>query len=140
MNHKVLALLLLIMAVSTISIVSAADTQTISGVKFNTPEGYAFDADTGNAFLDSLENRKVDDVGVFKNNDGDTVFIMVYNETPETSDFPSDYKFENKTIAGKNGTLMSAPSRMNIAFEYKDGSKYIVIQAMNESIIEELIK
>ena len=128
------------MAVSTIAIVSAADTQKISGVEFNVPEGYTFDADAGNTFLKSLENKKVDDVGVFKNSDGESIFIMVYNETPETSDFPDDYKFENKTIAGKNGTLMSASSRINVGFSYDEGDKYIVIQAKDESVIEELLK
>ena len=133
-------MLLLLIAVSTIAAVSAADTQKISGVEFNVPEGYAFDADAGNAFLQSLENGKVSDVGVFKNSDGDSAFIMVYDESPENSDFPDDYKFENKTIAGKNGTFMSAPSRINVAFEYKEGDKFIVIQAMDEKVIEELLK
>lgn len=140
MNKKVLTILLLLIAVSTIAVVSAADTQKISGVEFNVPEGYTFDADAGNSFLQSLENGKVSDVGVFKNSDGDTVFIMIYDETPETSDFPDDYKFENKTIAGKNGTFMSAPSRINVAFQYQEGDKYIVIQAMDEKVIEELLK
>lgn len=140
MNKKVLTLFLLLVALSTISIVSAADTQKIGGVEFNVPEGYAFDADTSNAFLDSLEKGKVSDVGVFKNSDGDTVFIMVYDKTPETSDFPSDYKFENKTINNKNGTFMSADSRINIAFEYQDGDKFIVIQANDEDTLKEVIK
>ena len=140
MNKKILTILLLLIAVSTIAVVSAVDTQKISGVEFNVPEGYTFDADAGNSFLQSLENGKVSDVGVFKNSDGDTVFIMIYNETPENSDFPDDYKFENKTISGKNGTFMSAPSRINVAFQYQDGDKYIVIQAMDEKVIEELLK
>lgn len=140
MNKKVLTLFLLLIAVSTIAVVSAADTQKIGGVEFNVPEGYTFDADAGNAFLKSLENGKVSDVGVFKNSNGDTVFIMIYNKTPETQDFPSDYKFENKTINNKNGTFMSADSRINIAFEYKDGDKFIVIQANDEATLKEVIK
>ena len=140
MNKKILTILLLLIAVSTIAVVSAADTQKISGVEFNVPEGYTFDEDAGNSFLQSLESGKVSDVGVFKNSAGDTVFIMIYNETPENSDFPDDYKFENKTIAGENGTLMSAPSRINVAFQYQEGDKYIVIQAMDEKVIEELLK
>lgn len=142
MNRKVLTLLLLLIAVSTIAVISAADTQKISGVEFNVPEGYTYDADAGQTFLDSLENRKVDDVGVFTNNAGEvggTIFIMVYNEDPGTSDFPSDYEFENKTINGKNGTYMSAPSRENIGFEYIDGDKYVFIQALNEDVLKEVI-
>lgn len=56
MNKKVLTLFLLVIALSTISIVSAADTQKIGGVEFNVPEEYTFDADAGNA-LRELENR-----------------------------------------------------------------------------------
>ena len=140
MNKKVLTLLLLLIALSTIAVVSAADTQKIGGVEFNIPEGYTYDADAGDSFLNSLENGKVSDVGVFKNSNGDTVFIMIYNETPETSDFPDDYKFENKTINNKNGTFMSADSRINVAFEYQDGDKFIVIQANDEATLEEVIK
>ena len=140
MNKKLLALLLLLIVVSTIAVVNAAATQNIGGVEFNVPEGYTFDADASNAFLQSLENRKVSDVGVFKNSNGDSVFIMIYNETPQNSDFPDDYQFENKTIAGKNGTLMSASSRINVAFQYQDGDKFIVIQAMDEKVIEEILK
>ena len=140
MNKKILTILLLLIAIGTISIVVAADTQKISGVEFNVPNGYSYDADAGATFLNGLENKKVDDVGVFKNDKGETVFIMVYNKTPEKSDFPSDYEFVNKTINKKNGTFMSAPSRVNVAFEYADGNKYVVIQAMNEDIIKEVIK
>lgn len=142
MNRKILAILLLLVALSTIAIVSAAETQKISGVEFNVPEGYTYDADAGNTFLNSLENKKVDDVGVFTNDAGETggtIFIMVYNEDPGASDFPSDYKFENKTINGKNGTFMTASSRGNIGFQYNEGDKYIFIQALDEDTLKEVI-
>ena len=58
MNKKLLAILLLLIAVSTIAVVSAADTQKISGVEFNVPDGYTSDADAGNTFLQSLEKGK----------------------------------------------------------------------------------
>lgn len=143
MNRKLLTLLLLLITISTISVVVAADTQKIGGVEFNVPDGYTYDADAGTTFLKSLENRKVADVGVFTNDAGElggTIFIMIYNKDPEASDFPSDYTFENKTINGKNGTFMSAPSRGNIGFQYNDGDKYIFIQALNEDILKEVIK
>ena len=142
MNKKILTILLILVALSTIAIVSAQDTQTISGVEFNVPDGYTYDAEAGNTFLDSLENRKVDDVDVFTNDAGEvggTIFIMIYNEDPGASDFPSDYEFENKTINGKKGTFMSAHSRGNIGFQYADGDKYIFIQALDEDVLKEVI-
>ncbi len=142
MNKRILTLLLLLIAVITIAVVSAADTQTISGVEFNVPDGYTYDANAVQTLLNSLENKKVDDVDVFTNDAGEVggnIFIMVYNEDPGASDFPSDYEFENKTINGKNGTFMSAPSRGNIGFQYTDGDKYIFIQALDEDVLKEVI-
>ncbi len=140
MNRKILTVLLLLIAISTIATVNAADTQKIGDVEFNVPEGYTYDADSVNVFLQAFEDEPLGDVGVFKNNDDEILAIMVYNETPEDYDYPDDYKFENKTINDKDGTLGSAPSRINVVFMYNEGGKYVLIQAMNEDIIKETIK
>lgn len=140
MNRKILTILLLLIALSTIAIVSATDTQKIGDVEFNVPDGYTYDADSVNVFLQAFEDEPLGDVGVFKNNDDEILAIMVYNETPQSQDYPDDYKFENKTINNKTGTLGSAPSRINIAFMYNEGDKYILIQAMNEEVLKEVIK
>ncbi len=140
MNKKILMLLVLLVAVSTIAAVSAADTKTIGGVEFNVPEGYAYDEDSVNIFLQAFEDEPLGDVGVFANEDDEILAIMVYNETPDASDYPDDYKFENKTINNKNGTLGSAPSRINVVFMYDDADKYVLIQAMNEDVIKQTIK
>ena len=138
---KILTILLILIAASAISIVSAADTQTVGDVEFNVPEGYSFDSDAGDAFLKALDDgSRIDDVGVFKNDNGDSLMIMVYKEEPGESDYPDDYKFENKTINNKNGTFMSAPSRINVAFLYEEGDKFVLIQAANEGVLKETIK
>ena len=141
MNKKILSILIVLITISTISIVSAADTQTIGDVEFNIPEGYVFDADSVNLFLQAFDDEKeIDDVGVFKNSDDDIFAILVYNETTDT-DYPDDYKIENKTISEKNGTLVSAPSRDNIVFMYNnEDDKFIIIQAVDETTIKEAIK
>lgn len=140
MNRKILTLFLLLIALSTIAIVSAADTQKIGDVEFNVPEGYTYDADSVNVFLQAFEDEPLGDVGVFKNNDDEILAIMVYNETPQEQDYPDDYKFKNKTINNKTGTLGSASSRINIVFMYNEGDKYVLIQAMNEDVLKETIK
>ncbi len=139
MNRKIMTLLLILIAASAITIVSAADTQTINGVEFNVPDGYTYDADSASAFKNVMEDEKVGDVGVFKNSNDELLVIMVYDKDPGVSDLPNDYELENKTINNKNGTLMSAPSRENIGFTYADGDKYIVIQAMNEDVLKQTI-
>ena len=69
MNKKILSILIVLITISTISIVSAADTQTIGDVEFNIPEGYVYDADSVNLFLQAFDDEKeIDDVGVFKKN------------------------------------------------------------------------
>jgi hypothetical protein len=139
MNKKVLTLLLLLIAVSTIAVVSAADTQTIGNIEFNIPDGYVYDGDSSNALLQAFDEEKSDDTGVFTNDKGESVIIMIYKETPET-EYPDDYVSENKTINAKNGTLFSAPSRENILFTYNEGDKIVFIQAMDENILKETIK
>lgn len=141
MNKKILTILLILIAASAISIVSAADAQTIGGVEFNTPEGYSFDSNAGDAFLKALDDgSKIEDVGVFKNDNGDSLMIMAYKEDPGESDYPDDYEFENKTIHNKNGTFMSAPSKINVAYLYEEGDKFVLIQAADEDVLEETIK
>ncbi|WP_407415125.1 hypothetical protein [Methanobrevibacter sp.] len=140
MNKKILTILLLLIAVSTIAIVSAADTQTVGGVEFNIPEGYTYDKESVDVFLQSFEDDSaLNDAGVFKNSDDEILVIIVYNDTPET-DFPDDYKLENKTINNKTGTFATASSRINVGFLYQDGDKYIAIQAMDEDTIKATIK
>lgn len=141
MNRKILTLLVLLIAISTISIVSAADTQTIGGMEFNVPEGYVYDADSADAFLSAFSDEsEIEDAGVFKNSNDDLLAILIYGKEPEETDFPSDYKIESKTINGKNGTFFSAPSKINVGFTYNDGDKFVVIQAMNEDIVKQTIK
>ena len=139
MNKKFLTILFLLMAVSTIAVVSAQNTQ-LSGVEFNVPEGYTFDKDAISTLIQSLEDEKLSDLCVFKNSKGDTVLIMIYNKYPKNLVFPDDYKVENKTIHGKNGTFMSASSTNKVAFQYPEGDKYIVIQTMDEKVIDEFLK
>ena len=141
MNKKILTLLIVLITVSTIAIVGAADTQTIGDVEFNIPEGYVYDADSVNLFLQAFDDEKeIDDVGVFKNSADDIFAILVYNETTD-QDYPDDYNIENKTISEKNGTLATAPSGENIVFMYNtEDDKFIIIQAVDETTIEEAIK
>lgn len=140
MNKKILTLLLLLIAVSTIAIVSAADTQTVGGIEFNIPKGYSYDQESVDIFMASFEDdTNLVDAGVFKNDADDLLVILVYDDVAET-DFPDDYKMENKTINNKTGTFFSAPSRINIGFTYEDGDKFVAIQAMNEDILKETIK
>lgn len=140
MNKKILALLLILIAISTISIVSAQDTKTIGGVEFNVPEGYTYDADSVSIFLQAFDDDgAIEDVGVFKSSSNDPLAILVYNGTPDM-DYPSDYEIVNKTISGKNGSLVSAPSRANVVFMYNDKNKFVLIQAIDEATIEKTIK
>lgn len=139
MNRKILTLLLIIIAVSTISIASAADTKTIGGVEFNVPEGYSSDEDSITVFLQAFDEENVEEVGIFKNSNNDPLAILVYKE-PQNTDYPNDYKIENKTISDKNGTLVSAPSRENVVFMYEEGDKFVLIQALDEATIEQTIK
>jgi hypothetical protein len=140
MNKKILTLLLLLIAVSTIAIVSAADTQTVGGVEFNVPEGYTYDQESVDYFLASFEgDTKLLDAGIFKNDADELLVILVYDDVAET-DFPDDYKMENKTINNKTGTFFSAPSRINVGFTYEDGDKFIAIQAMDEDTVKATIK
>ncbi len=140
MNKKILTVLLLLIAVSTIAVVSAVETQKVGDLEFNVPEGYTYDAQSVDYFLKAFEDEPLGDVGVFKNNDDEILAVMVYNETPQEMDYPDDYKFENKTINNKNGTLGTAPSRINLVFMYNEGDKYVLIQAMNEDIIKDVVK
>ena len=139
MNKKILTLLLLLIALSTIAIVSAQDTQTIGDIEFNVPEGYTYDKESVDIFLASFEDdTDLVDAGVFKNDAEEILVILVYDDVSET-DFPDDYQMENKTINNKTGTYFSAPSRINVGFTYEDGDKFIAIQAMNEDILKETI-
>ena len=57
MNKKILTLLLLLIAISTISIVSATDTQKIGDLEFNVPDGYTYDADSVDVFLKAFDDE-----------------------------------------------------------------------------------
>ncbi len=140
MNKKILTLLLLLIAISTISIVSAQDTQKIGDVEFNIPEGYVYDEASVNIFLEAFaDDETIDDAGVFVKDDTDLLAILVCSEAQD-SDYVSDYEIENKTIANKTGTLFTAPDETNVVFMYEEGDKFILIQALDEDTIESTIK
>ena len=141
MNKKILALFLLVIAVGAVSVVSAQDTQKIADIEFNIPEGYAYDADSADIFLKSFSDESnLEDAGVFKNSDDEILAILVYSKEPKDTGFPNDYKVEKKTINNKNGTFVSAPSRINVGFMYDEGDNFVLMQAMNEDVLKQTIK
>lgn len=141
MNRKVWVLLILLVAAGTVCVASAADTQKVGGLEFNVPEGYSVDADSADAFQEGFSDEsELEDVGVFKNSNDDILAILIYKKEPEDTGFPDDYKVENKTINNKNGTFVSAPSRINVGYMYDDAGKFVLIQAMNEDVLKQTIK
>lgn len=136
MNKKILAVLIILIAVSTISVVSATNTRNIGGVDFNVPAGYTYDRAAVNVFLQIFDDSGMDDVGVFTKGNDDVLAIVTYTEAPDI-DYPSEYKVKNKKINGKKGTLAKASD--NVMFTYKEDDLYVLIQAVDEDVIKEIV-
>lgn len=112
------------MGILSINIVSANESVTIEGIKFNIPDGY--------------HKVEKDSVGTtFQNDAGDEIFINVNT----TSSQPVLESGQPATIKDKKGTLLTAVSDSGsfTGFEYQEDNKDIIIRAPSQAIIEEII-
>ena len=138
MNKRIyLMLAVLIVAVASISFVSAADTVDIAGVQFNLDDGFSIQEGSGSAFNQS------GDLAICSNENGDMVIIGVLENSDnltlsEIGKF-SEYNHTNKTMAGKQGILTDG-GNSTYTFIYLEGSKIVMIVSQDQSLIEKTIK
>jgi hypothetical protein len=141
MNRKILALLLImIAAVTALTVVSAADTITVNGMEFNVPDGYSMDPtfcefpyEEGGILEGNMTILLNDD------DDEDSIMVGVLDNTlsESLSDSLSD-GFDKEKISNKTGFLKE--EKGELTFAYEDGDKVVFIYADDEDLIEEVIK
>lgn len=134
--------MILVIAVGTLSVVSAADTHKVNDVKFNIPDGYTYDQSVNDAAYKQWSSHSPDSMAVFSNgNDDESVYIFVEDNLKNESlkDMISDYdQYPEKTINGKTGIYNDNANGAQ-SFAYLDGKKAIVIIAPDESVMEQCI-
>lgn len=138
----------LVAAVSTMALISAETTQTITldGIQFNIPEGYnAVEQD-----LDASEAGDSEDVdgtavdsettSEYKNAVGDELKLKVGTRNNQKIDSLNPVG-ENKTISGKTGYLSKEmdDGKNQFNFEYLQDGKIVKITAVSEDIIGQVI-
>ena len=138
MNKRIyLMLAVLIVAMASISFVSAADTVDIAGVQFSLDDGFSIQEGSGSAFNQS------GDLAICSNENGDMVIIAVLDNADKLSlsDIGklSEYNHTNKTIAGKQGILTEG-TNSTYSFIYLEGSKIVMVVSTDQSLIEKTIK
>lgn len=136
MNRKILSLLLImVVAVTTMTVVSAADTITVNDVEFNIPDGYAPN--------DALQDVPYEDGGMtgklsaLSRGDDSILIAVVDNTAGATLDNIKNSSYVDKNISGKSGVLMQ---KEKVTFSYLDGDKIILLVAPDEATLEKLIK
>lgn len=134
MKTKVLIISIVLMAILTVGVVSAANIQEVGGLKFNIPDGYSpgysYSISTSGHDSDSANFDNGDShIGIaVENKTGVSLNDVIKNETRP---------LENKTIAGINGC--SETTNDGIRFIYVQGDKVVYITAPDESVIESMI-
>lgn len=143
MNKKILTLLVILaITVGALSVVSAADTHEVNGVKFNIPDGYTYDQKINEMAYKEWDSHSPDSMAVFSNGGSDEliyIFVEDNMKNQTLKDMISDYdQYPEKTINGKTG-IYNDNADGKQSFAYLDGKKAIVIIAPDESVMEQCI-
>ena len=146
-KKKVLVLaLFLVVVVSTVTAISAAEEITLEGIKFKIPDGYnavekETDATEG-ADVEHMDGTAVDKevTSEYKNAAGDELelHVGIKNNQKIDSINPGGDK---KSIAGKDGFLIKEmdDGKDKYKFEYLQDGKIVKISAVSEDIISQAI-
>lgn len=141
MNKKLLTILLiLVVAATAITYVSAAETVTVHSEEFNVPDGYTYNAEDDFTF--TYDNGDTLGVLAFLWDGTDMISISVLdNFAGDTLDGlkAQNSSFKDKTISGKEGIIAHDDEDGSVYFEYIENGKIITIHASKESLIEKTI-
>lgn len=146
-NKKILAIgLVLLAAVSAIAVISAAETITLDGIKFNIPDGYSpheqeTDAsEPGDA--EDVEGTPVDKEtsSEYVNSAGDKLKLQVGSKNNQKIDSLTPVG-EKKKIADKDGYFYTErdDGKTEYKFEYLQDGKVVKITGASEDIISKVI-
>lgn len=140
MNKKILIFLaILIVAVSAVSIVSAAETLKVNGVEFNIPDGYTYD-DSLVEEANQGFNFPQESIGAFSNGNDKVMIVVIQDQNNQVQDEIDKNPDSQKTINGKTGLLIEDAGDGMQSFMYVDGGKAIAIKTTDASIIDKVIK
>jgi hypothetical protein len=129
MNSKkiFIACLIIVIAASSISLISATTQETINGINFTIPDGYVKSDDVSivaDMFL----------MEVYENPDGKTLSFRITPGDSHSLDNLKKSGYVDKTIANKQGMLYKGWEK--VTFAYMDGDKLVKIIAPDEATVE----
>lgn len=145
---KVLVIgLLLVVAVSAIAAISAAEEITLEGIHFKIPDGYT----ATERQMDASEAGDVEDIdgtavdtettSEYRNAAGDELEIQIGVRNNQKIDSINPLNAQKKNIAGKDGFLIKEmdDGKDKFKFEYLQDGKLVKITGVSEDIISQVI-
>ena len=145
---KVLVIgLLLVVAVSAIAAISAAEEITLEGIHFKIPDGYT----ATERQMDASEAGDVEDIdgtavdtettSEYRNAAGDELEIQIGVRNNQKIDSINPLNAQKKNIAGKDGFLIKEmdDGKDKYKFEYLQDGKLVKITGVSEDIISQVI-
>lgn len=145
---KVLVIgLLLVVAVSAIAAISAAEEITLEGIHFKIPDGYT----ATERQMDASEAGDVEDIdgtavdtettSEYRNATGDELEIQIGVRNNQKIDSINPLNAQKKNIAGKDGFLIKEmdDGKDKYKFEYLQDGKLVKITGVSEDIISQVI-
>lgn len=155
MNKKLVTILALLIVAGSISAVSAFDlgdifgsgenqTVTVSGLKFNIPDGYEEVAPTKDVteMFDNLTVKGANITYKLFTKDSSAIVIATYNNLTDSQikEFMAiDNNATNTTIDGINGTITRTTDGVSM-FTYSKEGKVVMVSAESKEVISEVIK
>lgn len=138
--------LILVAAVSAVSLASAAETVNLDGIQFKIPDGYSLhEQDTDTSEPDDSEDVEGTPVDTEKkseyiNGAGDKLELKVGSKNNQKIDKLNPVG-EKKNIAGKDGYFYTETDdgKTEYKFEYLQDGKVVKINAPSEDIIISII-
>lgn len=145
---KVLVIgVLLVVAVSAIAAISAAEEITLEGIHFKIPDGYT----ATERQMDASEAGDVEDIdgtavdtettSEYRNAAGDELEIQIGVRNNQKIDSINPLNAQKKNIAGKDGFLIKEmdDGKDKYKFEYLQDGKLVKITGVSEDIISQVI-
>lgn len=126
MKKIVLFGLILVIAISSLSMVSASQEITKNGVKFNIPDGYHETSNTSTKVV------------YYDGSDRLTIFVYENDNVDLDHRYANSADHQKTTINGHEGYKSSFGAN-RISFEYKDNGKHVEVIAPTEDIISSVI-
>lgn len=147
MKKVVVLGLLLVVAVSAIAAISAAEDITLEGIHFKIPDGYT----ATERQMDASEAGDVEDIdgtavdtettSEYRNAAGEELEIQIGLRNNQKIDSINPLNAQKKNIAGKDGFLIKEmdDGRDKYKFEYLQDGKLVKITGVSEDIISQVI-